>query len=436
MTSVFPDDFITPDSAAPTNKPSPWRHPWQWLEQTPQRALAAAYEAALKIETIEQENFSGQTIAPLSDKSDPLVFQYFADELNRWLNQIKLRMAEFRLSRFVLNQSNPELLQQLKTIDSVLYRYAQVGMDSTDRGIITPSFTSPPTARSATSQTNSSSKPRNTSGRRDGTSKVMDKTGLLPRSIGVTFNRISTDLKPGSEQQVMEQFWVSRRKTRIALRCLLSLALVPLLVQLISKPLIFVPLLERIQPIAQAPVFLNTELEETTLHQLQQFKERLEFQALLQHTTIAPAVLEAKVQKKVDTLALESRREGQAAIANVLADGLALGAFGLVAWMSRAQIKVLKSFLDDVVYGLSDSAKAFLIIFLTDMFVGFHSPHGWEVILEGTAKHLGLAPNHDLIFLFIATVPVFLDTIFKYWVFRYLSRSSPSAVATLREMDD
>jgi hypothetical protein len=70
------------------------------------------------------------------------------------------------------------------------------------------------------------------------------------------------------------------------------------------------------------------------------------------------------------------------------------------------------------------------------IFVGFHSPHGWEVILEGFAGHLGLAANQSLISLFIATVPVILDTMFKYWIFRYLSRVSPSAVATLRNMNE
>lgn len=80
--------------------------------------------------------------------------------------------------------------------------------------------------------------------------------------------------------------------------------------------------------------------------------------------------------------------------------------------------------------------KAFIIILFTDMFVGFHSPHGWEVILEGVARHFGLPENHNIISLFIATVPVILDTIFKYWIFRYLNRISPSAVATYRNMNE
>ncbi len=97
---------------------------------------------------------------------------------------------------------------------------------------------------------------------------------------------------------------------------------------------------------------------------------------------------------------------------------------------------MLKSFMDEIVYGLSDSAKAFIIILFTDIFVGFHSPHGWEVVLEGLSSHLGIAANKSMISLFIATVPVIMDTIFKYWIFRYLSRMSPSAVATLRNMNE
>jgi hypothetical protein len=115
---------------------------------------------------------------------------------------------------------------------------------------------------------------------------------------------------------------------------------------------------------------------------------------------------------------------------------MSLFAFGFVIANSQREITVLKSFMDNIVYGLSDSAKAFIIILLTDIFVGFHSPHGWEVILEGISRHLGLPENRQFIFLFIATFPVILDTVFKYWIFRYLNRISPSAVATYRNMNE
>ena len=42
----------------------------------------------------------------------------------------------------------------------------------------------------------------------------------------------------------------------------------------------------------------------------------------------------------------------------------------------------------------------------------------------------------NFIFLFIATFPVILDTIFNYWIFRYLNRISPSSVATYKNMNE
>ena len=96
----------------------------------------------------------------------------------------------------------------------------------------------------------------------------------------------------------------------------------------------------------------------------------------------------------------------------------------------------MKSFFDEILYGLSDSAKAFILILFTDVFVGFHSPHGWEVIIERSLEHFGLPQNHDFINMFIATFPVMLDTVFKYWIFRYLNQVSPSAVATYRNMNE
>jgi len=58
------------------------------------------------------------------------------------------------------------------------------------------------------------------------------------------------------------------------------------------------------------------------------------------------------------------------------------------------------------------------------------------VVLEGLASHLGIAESRQFNFLFIATFPVILDTVLKYWIFRYLNRISPSAVATYRNMNE
>lgn len=394
----------------------------RWFRQTPQRALDIAYQAALTIRQIEEQHFQGAAIAPNPDQMGQDVYQCFADERNRQLIIIKIRLAEFRVGRFLFAQNPLQSLDKLRFISTICDRYAQLHAQQQLATLdVMPSATPPPLA------IDPDNLPRS----------PLEKTGVLPRSIGHTVNRIKAELKPGTETEILQKFQRSRAKTQIACRCLVLLALTPLLVQIITKNLIFLPALEHWKPLESMPLFINSELKETTFHYLRDFKETLEFQNLLsEETLLSVEDIEKQVKEKAAHLAEESRLEGRHALANLMADGAALGGFVLVTWLSRPQIRVLKSFMDDVVYGLSDSAKAFFIILFTDMFVGFHSPHGWEVLLENFSKHLGLAPNHDLIFLFIATVPVFLDTIAKYWVFRYLSQSSPSAVATLRNMNE
>jgi hypothetical protein len=185
--------------------------------------------------------------------------------------------------------------------------------------------------------------------------------------------------------------------------------------------------------------FLNypkPHLQEKAVNKLRLYQQELEFQALLDgreplnqeelHTALAERAAELK--QEVDGEGLEASK-------NILSDLAALLGFALVCLLGRRDLQVLRGFLDEVVYGLSDSAKAFTIILFTDIFVGFHSPEGWTVLLDGVAEHLGLPAEESFIMLFIATFPVVLATIFKYWIFRYLNRMSPSSVATLRNMN-
>jgi lipoprotein signal peptidase len=51
------------------------------------------------------------------------------------------------------------------------------------------------------------------------------------------------------------------------------------------------------------------------------------------------------------------------------------------------------------------------------------------------SHHFGFTPNRSAIYAFIATVPVILDSAIKFWIFNYLSRSSPSSVAVLEKMN-
>ncbi|MUG91936.1 proton extrusion protein PcxA [Scytonema sp. UIC 10036] len=398
-----------------------------WFVKTPERALEEAYQTALLIKAMEDEHFGGQKISPNSGLHSESVMACLLADVDKHLNTVKLRVAEFKLSRSVLRNSAPKLLVKLGLIDEIVAKYTTTSelelASNSDLLEINPQQID--TKR----KPNEIVKAENTD--------VFQKKGVLPRSIGRTVNRIKTDLNPNSEQEVITQFRRSSHKTKMAIRFVILLILVPLLTQQLSKFFLINPIVQRFRNETNFSVFLNKEMKEEALTELKTFEEELRFASFINHSPqLSSEVIEQRVQRKADEIAEEFRSKGNDAIANVFADLLALVAFAWLVINSRKEIIALKSFMDEVVYGLSDSAKAFIIILLTDMFVGYHSTHGWEILLEGMANHLGIAANKSVIFLFIATFPVMLDTIFKYWIFRYLSRVSPSAVATLKNMNE
>jgi len=263
------------------------------------------------------------------------------------------------------------------------------------------------------------------------------KTGIFPRSIGRTFKKILSDISPNADQEFIKKYQISKQRTSIAVKFLLLLVIIPLLTHQLSKRIFILPVVESMRSENSNLIFLNQEMEENAFHELKIFTAELKFKNLLDsETKISQENLESKIKEKAIEIAAEFRYKSANAISNIFADIIAFITFALVIVFSKKDIISLQHFMDKIVYGLSDSAKAFLIILFTDVFVGFHSPHGWEILLEGFAEHLGLPASRNYIFIFIATFPVILDTIFKYWTFRYLSRLSPSALATLKEMDD
>ena len=431
---------------------------YQWYLRTKERSLDEAYKAALQIKAIEEEHFHGQKISINSVSYSSSVMDYFESDLKKLLRIVRMRLTEFKATRYLLNESNtkeakkfdiehptPEfILEKLRLIDEIVAKYNTSFIeDSLPQDSVIESYEQTdkiiPKIESEIVEAKKEDLANNNLG--DRPKGKINTTGLLPRSIFNTFNRLQVELDPNAEQDVVDKFRKSQRRTIISVRFLLLLVIVPILTHQVSKALIVSPIVDHFRSEEQSELFLNYEMEEEAFSELERFEEKIKFQTLI-HSAPSESIqeIDEEIEEKVKVKALEIaeryRVTGGNAIKNVFADLISVIVFIWFLMYSKREIAVLKEFFDYVVYGLSDSAKAFIIILFTDIFVGFHSPHGWEVILEGISRHWGLPANHEFIFLFIATFPVILDTIFKYWIFRYLNRISPSAVATYRNMNE
>nr|AKZ31121.1 envelope membrane protein [Scaevola collaris] len=104
--------------------------------------------------------------------------------------------------------------------------------------------------------------------------------------------------------------------------------------------------------------------------------------------------------------------------------------------LGNKELVILNSWAQEFLSNLSDTIKAFSLLLLTDFCIGFHSPHGWELLIGFVYKDFGFVHNDQIISGLVSTFPVILDTIFKYWIFRYLNRLSPSLVVIFHSMND
>nr|YP_009568296.1 chloroplast envelope membrane protein [Plumbago auriculata]YP_010996966.1 chloroplast envelope membrane protein [Plumbago zeylanica]ADD31145.1 envelope membrane protein [Plumbago auriculata]QBC69215.1 envelope membrane protein [Plumbago auriculata]QBE86578.1 chloroplast envelope membrane protein [Plumbago auriculata]WPJ72665.1 chloroplast envelope membrane protein [Plumbago zeylanica] len=104
--------------------------------------------------------------------------------------------------------------------------------------------------------------------------------------------------------------------------------------------------------------------------------------------------------------------------------------------IGNEELLILNSWVQEFLYNLSDTIKAFSILLLTDLCIGFHSPHGWELMIGSIYNDFSFVHNDQIISGLVSTFPVILDTILKYWIFHYLNRVSPSLVVIYHSMND
>lgn len=306
-------------------------------------------------------------------------------------------------------------------------------------------------------------------------------------------SQIGKEFNPKYEREVVQELRVRRAQNRAAVRWLAVLLLVPILVQVGVKQFVLNPVLGNYSTRNPSEIELSQAIEAEFLYEFAEYKETLEIKALLAkarleeerekahqqqkpqtetETALAKAVYgETPVVRMEDTLssqlgqfqglltaaetsaAVETALEEKAlqekalelwrqardeqlnGLKNVLADGAGLLTFVGLVYFGRQKLLAVRSFSNRAFLSLNDPSKVFLFILVTDMFVGFHSAEGWDVLLEGMLHHFGLPDSKVFINSFIATVPVIIDSCIKFWIFNYLTRYSPSTSAIYERMN-
>ncbi|CAD5930755.1 Proton extrusion protein PcxA [Planktothrix tepida] len=422
-----------------------------WLNQRQIKLLESAYQSAEEIKALEEKYFQGNPIDYRSDSQKTMV-DFVKSLCNRHLFNIRFNLAQFKINSFLLPQSSideetsqsiripeSEIIEKLNFIDSIVKKYREKSEDILIENLANPTINSS-TLMGLTADEVKQEKDESASTLTLDPAVIAAQSNLSRQSQTKSWFNWGLfggqKLPPNYEQQVVQELRIRRIQDKLAMRWLIILFLIPLLVQVTVKTIIFEPMLGNYSNKNPTKIELNAEIRQEFLREYSAFKEGLEIQQLL---GVIPKLSEVEKEEKLSEKAIEiwqqSRNRALNGWKNILSDGVALLTFVGLVYFNRTKITIVRSFSNRTFLNLSDPLKVFLFILITDMFVGFHSAEGWEVLLAGVLAHFGLPESPVAINAFIATVPVIIDSCIKFWIFSYLTRYSPAASAIYERMN-
>ena len=433
----------------------------QWLSHRHVQVLDRAYQAAQEIRSLEDQYCQGQ---PITDeaKIGKTVYDYVRSLCDRKLLTVRNNLAQFKVNSFLLGQpplasangttpnannvtnaakeiTDNSLIQKLSFIESVISRYrdpfhletANLSEQPRSRPAKTTDplpIDGPPLDLEAGSTATQGTDPALL--QFEVAAEDLARPGLFG---SFSLNRKQTKQY---EQKVVQELRQRQQQSKSALRWLAVLLAVPILIAVLAKALVFGPALGNYSDTNPTAVQLNEEIRTEFSAHLTEFKEEIEIRELLNLTPkLAPEEKQKQLAEKASELWREAREEELNGLKNVLSDSVAMLVFIALVFFNRRRLTVIRAFSNRAFLSLSDPIKIFFFILITDMFVGFHSAEGWDAILTGVTVHFGLPEHPNAIKIFIATIPVMMDSFIKFWIFNYLTRFSPASSAIFERMN-
>lgn len=181
---------------------------------------------------------------------------------------------------------------------------------------------------------------------------------------------------------------------------------------------------------------LRDDQETEILEKLGRYQQRMEFEILMGRQAPVTAV------EKEKRIRDEARRLEDEAVNHVIqVDGNRYGdlvfitAFLIMVVVYADQARLVVTGSKTAFFSLEPAQQAFLLLLSSDVLVGYHSADAWQTLLRSIGGHYGIPEQEELISLFVAFVPVSVDVLFKFWVFKYLRRMAPSTQVILDDID-
>ncbi|XP_068642963.1 protein DAY-LENGTH-DEPENDENT DELAYED-GREENING 1, chloroplastic [Aristolochia californica] len=242
----------------------------------------------------------------------------------------------------------------------------------------------------------------------------------------------------GNEDDLLYEDRVFRYASWSTAKFLALLILIPWAIDFVVHDYVLMPFLDRYVktvPLAAEMLDVRRNQKLEMIKTLNVEKARFRFEVEIgKSPPLSDEEAWWELRDKALELRDEWRLENRKAFANIWSDMV----FGIVLFIlmyfNQNKVALLKFTGYKILNNLSDTGKAFLIILITDIFLGYHSESGWETLIEILVEHYGLEVDQSAITIFVCFVPVVLDACVKLWLFKFLPRLSPRVANIFREM--
>nr|AJE61510.1 chloroplast envelope membrane protein [Dipteris conjugata] len=264
-----------------------------------------------------------------------------------------------------------------------------------------------------------------------------ESISLMPRSITRTSSRFNTELTGQSSSLVLNDSELAKYQAVAPIQYIGCLLLLPSAIPIVLKNWFLEPRIRNWWNTFQSQIFINSFREEVALKRLQEIEGLLRLGETMRGSVYTQLQdYGTDVYDKTIQLVVICNEGNTQIISHLVTDVISIATSICLFIVGKKRLAVSNSWIRELFYSLNDTMKAFSTPPLTDLCIGFHSPHGWEIVVGSLLEHLGFAHNKYVISCFVSTFPVISDTVSKYRIFRHLNRISPSIVATHHTMNE
>ncbi|XP_020527102.1 chloroplast envelope membrane protein [Amborella trichopoda] len=272
----------------------------------------------------------------------------------------------------------------------------------------------------------------------NGGADTLDSSDLV-RQKGVAEN--IRDLVIGTDDdddEILYEDRVFRYASRSSAVFLAVLVLVPCALDFVVHDYVLMPFVDRYVekvPLAAALLDVRKSQKLEMIKTLKIEKARYRFEAEIgKSPPLSDEEIWFELRHKALELRDEWRLENRKAFANIWSDMVFGIALFVLIFFNQSKVALMKFTGYKIFKNVSDTGKAFLIILVTDIFLGYHSESGWQTLIEIILEHYGLEVDQSAITIFISVVPVVIDACVKLWLFKFLPKLSPKVSNIFREM--